>query len=120
MGVMGHTLGGHAYGHSHGGRLVGYRKPSKAIKAVVVSALQAAIGDRGREMQAIAPLELDSPVLFKTCGKLVDAGNGERALMLIQAAPTRMSGGVLALLIAGPIAVTGIIVAVVLALTLGR
>jgi hypothetical protein len=112
MGLHGH--------HEHGGSLVPYRKPSKAIKAVVVPALRAASGDRERAMQAIAPLQLDSPVLFEQCGKLIDAGNVARALMLIEQAPTRISGGVLTLLIVGPVALAGIIVAVVLALTLGR
>lgn len=54
------------------------------------------------------------------CGKLVDSGNGDHALVLIESTPTRISGGLLAFIIVAPLVLSGVIVAVVLALTLHR
>ena len=117
MGHGGHGGHGHAHGHAHGS---GLSKPSKATKAYVATGLRGALGDRAREMQAIAPLQLESPMLFMQCSQLVEAGNGGQALQLIETSPTRMSGGMLAFIIVAPIVFSGVLVAVILALTLGR
>lgn len=113
---------GHAHGHAHGGygHGRGVRRPSKEVKAMVVTTLEAAVGDKARELTALAPLQMQSPMLYQACAQLVEGGNGRQALALVMSSPTRISGGLLAFLIVGPIVFAGLLTAVILALTLHR